>query len=357
MIATTTRGADTVRAAETPLTRDNPHLSGPTIRVSEVDPNALAAPQQGFDVRRKFAIDCTNELGSMVESYVEAGIAPATRRAYRADLNHFRAWGGSVPATDAQVAAYIAAHATTLKAATLTRRLAAISVAHDAQGLPNPVRSPLIRATLRGIRREHGSAQRQAQPLLREDLFAVLAAMGNGMKDARDRALLLLGFAGGFRRSELVALDCADIEHVRQGIVVILCRSKTDQTGEGRKIGIPFGRTKWCAVAALDQWLDAAGNEDGAIFRRVDRHARVLPERLSPEAVNLIVRERVAAAGYDPANFTGHSLRAGLATSAAQAGVSSFKIRQQTGHASDAMLARYVRDGELFVGNAAGALL
>ena len=338
------------------LTLDNPLLSGPTNGTSGLEQGPLSPVHEVPDAGQQCAIDCTN-IADAVASYVNAGIAPATRRAYRADLDHFRAWGGDVPATDAHVAAYIAAHATTLKVATLTRRLAAISVAHEAASLPNPVRSPLVRATMRGVRRERGSAQRQAKPLLREDLFAVLAAMGDGMKDVRDRALLLLGFAGGFRRSELVGLDCADIEHVRQGIVATLRRSKTDQDGEGRKIGIPFGRTKWCPVAALDQWLDAAGIEDGAIFRRVDRHGRVLRERLSAEAVSLIVQERVAAAGYDPANFSGHSLRAGLATSAAQAGVSSFKIRQQTGHASDAMLGRYVRDGELFTGNAAGAVL
>ncbi len=338
------------------LTRDNPLLSGPKTGALGLEQDPLSPAHEGHGAGEKFAIDCMN-IAHAVAGYVDAGIAPATRRAYRADLDHFRAWGGDVPATDAHVAAYIAAHATTLKVATLTRRLAAISVAHDAHGMPNPVRSPLVRATMRGVRRERGSAQRQAKPLLREDLFAVLATMGDGVKDARDRALLLLGFAGGFRRSELVGLDCADIEHVRQGIVVTLRRSKTDQVGEGRKIGIPFGRTKWCPVAALDWWLDAASIEDGAIFRRVDRHGRVFAERLSAEAVSLIVQERVATAGYDPANFTGHSLRAGLATSAAQAGVSTLKIRQQTGHASDAMLARYVRDGELFTGNAAGALL
>ena len=339
------------------LTRDNPHLSGPKPRALGLEQDALSPVHEGPDAGQKFAIDCTN-IALAVASYVEAGVAPATRRAYRADLDHFRAWGGDVPATDAHVAAYIAAHATTLKVATLTRRLAAISVAHEAASLPNPVRSPLVRATMRGVRRERGSAQRQAKPLLREDLFAVLATMGDGMKDARDdRALLLLGFAGGFRRSELVGLDCADIEHVRQGIVVTLRQSKTDQDGEGRKIGVPFGRTKWCPVTALDRWLDAASIEDGAIFRRVDRHGHVLAERLSAEAVSLIVQERVAAAGYEPSAFTGHSLRAGFATSAAQAGVSSLKIRQQTGHASDAMLARYVRDGEIFTDNAAGALL
>ena len=144
---------------------------------------------------------------------------------------------------------------------------------------------------------------------------------------------------------------------LRQGLTVTLRRSKTDQEGAGRKVGIPLGRSKWCPVTALEAWLEAAGMEDGPVFRRVDRHGRVSPERLSREAVSLIVKERVAAAGIDPAGFSGHSLRAGFATSAVQVGVSTFKIRQQTGHASDAMLSRYVRDGELFLGNAAGVLL
>ena len=210
---------------------------------------------------------------------------------------------------------------------------------------------------MRGIRRELGSAQRQAKPLLREDLFRVLDAMGEGTKDARDRALLLIGFAGGFRRSEIVGLDCDDVERVRQGLIITLRRSKTDQEGAGRKVGIPFGRTRHCPVLALDRWLAVSGIEAGPVFRPVDRHGRVASERLSGEAVSLIVKERVAAAGIDPAGFSGHSLRAGFATSAVQAGVSTLKIRSQTGHASDAMLARYVRDGELFVDNAAGALL
>ncbi len=293
----------------------------------------------------------------MVQTYIEAGIAPATRRAYRADLEHFAAWGGTVPSTDAQLAGYLATHASVLAVATLVRRLAAISVAHEAHGLPNPVRSPLVRATMRGIRRERGSAQRQAKPLLRDDLFAVLGAMGGSLKDIRDRALLLIGFAGGFRRSELIAINCTDIERVRQGVIIMLHRSKTDQDGVGRKVGVPLGRSKFCPVGALDSWLEAAGIEDGPVFRRVDRHGRVSVNRLSAEAVCLVVRGRVAAAGYDPSGYSGHSLRAGLATSAVQAGVSTLKIRHQTGHASDAMLGRYIRDGELFIGNAARALL
>jgi len=338
------------------LTSDNPLLSRPTIEASEPEQSPASLPGELADTAPKVAINCTKELTDAVEAYVRAGIAPARRRAYRADLDHFLAWGGAIPTTDGRLAAYLAAHAVALKVATLERRLAAISVAHEARGLPNPVRSSLIRATIRGIRRERGSAQRRATPLLRDDLFAILAATGGSLKDVRDRALLLIGFAGGFRRSELCAINCTDIEPVRQGVVITVRRSKTDQDGVGRKIGIPLGRTIWCPVAALEHWLTVGQIADGPVFRSVD-HGRVSQGRLSAEAVCFVVRERLAAAGYDPLGYSGHSLRAGLATCAAQAGVPGWKIRQQTGHASEAMLARYVRDGELFIDNAAGRLL
>ncbi len=296
-------------------------------------------------------------LDPLVKTYVHAAVSDNTRRAYRSDLRHFLDWGGTVPASDVVLAAYLARHAGTLSVATLARRVASISKAHTAKGLPNPARSELVRSTLRGIRRAHGAPQRLARPLTKEDLFSVLATTGDGLKDARDRALLLVGFAGAFRRCELVAIDYTDIEPVKQGIVVHLRRSKTDQEGAGRKIGIPHGRTRWCPVTALHDWLARAEIEDGPVFRPVDRHGKVGAQRLSGEAVSLVIKERVAAVGLDPDEYSGHSLRAGLATSAAAAGVSSWKIRQQTGHASDAMLARYIRDGEMFVDNAAGALL
>jgi integrase len=292
-----------------------------------------------------------------VAALVESSISDNTRRAYQSDLAHFEAWGGQLPADPGIVASYLAAHSETLSVATLVRRLATISKAHEARGLLNPCRSEMVRATTRGIKRTRGVAQRQAKPLLREDLFRVLDVMGDGVKDTRDRALLLVGFAGGFRRSELVGLDLADIERVRQGLVITLRHSKTDQEGAGRKIGLPFGRTRHCPILALDNWLAVSGIDAGPVFRPVDRHNLIASARLSGEAVSLVVKERVAAAGIDATGFSGHSLRAGFATSAAQGGVSSLKIRAQTGHASDAMLARYIRDGEMFVDNAAGALL
>jgi integrase len=343
------------------LTLDNLQLSRLKIEVADGLDTPPSDRQPLVFIGEVRAITCTEETPSQVPdrvaALVEASIAENTRRAYRSDLSHFEAWGGQLPANPSNVASYLAAHAECLSVATLVRRMATISKAHEAKGLPNPCRAEIVRATLRGVKRTRGIAQREAKPLLRDDLFRVLDAMGDGVKDARDRALLLVGFAGGFRRSELVGLDCADIERVRQGLIVTLRRSKTDQDGVGRKIGIPLGRSKWCPVAALESWIEAAGIENGSIFRRVDRHGHVAMERLSGEAVSMVVKERVAAAGIDASGFSGHSLRAGFATSATQAGISSLKIRAQTGHASDAMLGRYIRDGELFVGNAAGALL
>jgi len=324
-----------------PLTRYNLHLSG---------------PKKG-DLAHQFATECTSFEPNTVADYIRESLAQNTRVAYLSDLAHFESWGGRIPASPEIIAEYLVAYADVLSVATLNRRIAALSKVHRSRGFSNPTSVEIVKATVQGLKRIKGTAQRQATPLIKEDLFVVLEAMGSGLKDVRDRALLLLGFAGGFRRSELIGLNFDDVVLVRQGLEVTLRRSKTDQNGAGRKIGIPHGRGQWCPVVALDQWRVASGITEGALFRPVDRHQRVGPKRLSGEAVCLVVRERVQAAGIDVGNYSGHSLRAGLATSAAQAGVSSWKIRQQTGHASDAMLARYVRDGELFTGNAASALL
>jgi integrase len=322
------------------LTRYNPLLSRPKYR----------------DLAHLSASDCTSSELESVADYIRESLAQNTRIAYLSDLAHFEGWGGRIPASPETIAEYLVAHADCLSIATLNRRLAALSKVHRSRGFSNPTSVEIVRATLRGLKRIKGTTQRQATPLVAEDLFLVLEAMGAALKDIRDRALLLLGFAGGLRRSELIGLDCDDLSAVRQGLVIVLRRSKTDQYGAGRKIGIPHGRGRWCPVAALEQWQAASGITEGAIFRPIDRHQKVGPKRLSGEAVCRIVRERVQAVGVDPTRYSGHSLRAGLATSASQVGVPTWKIRQQTGHASDAMLARYVRDGELFIGNAAGAL-
>jgi integrase len=317
------------------LTRHNPFLSRST--------NAPNGPALTGD--------------EAVEHFIHESLSENTRQAYRADLAHFTAWGGPLPALPEDVARYLAEHAESLAPATLSRRVATLSKAHEANGWPNPCRKELVRATLRGIKRVKGTAQDQARPLLREDLFLVLDALEDDPRSLRDRALLLIGWAGGFRSSELTGLDLSDIEEVREGLILHLRKSKTDQTGQGRKIGIPLGRTRHCPVAALSGWLEALTQPDGRVFRPVDRHGNVRGSMLRPDAVSTVLRDRLATAGIEPEGYSGHSLRAGLATSAIKAGVSTYKVRAQTGHASDVMLARYVRDAGLFDGNAAGVLL
>lgn len=314
----------------------------------------------------QFAINCTNDLflstdpiqlTDAASDLLAHAIAPNTERAYHSDLRHFWDWGGELPANPAAICAYIGDHAGCLAVATILRRIATLSKAHSAMDLPNPCQTEIVKSTLRGLKRKHGAAQKQARPLMRDELFLVLDRMGHSLRDQRDRALLLLGFAGGFRRSELVALERTDLEITRQGLIVTIRRSKTDQEGAGRRIGIPHGRTRHCPVAAVEAWLSVSRIETGPLFRPITRHGHVAREALTGDAVSVLLRERLNAVGVDPEGYSGHSLRAGFATSAAQAGVSTLKIRAQTGHASDAMLTRYVREGELFTGNAAGVLL
>jgi integrase len=276
------------------LTRDNLHLSEPTN-----GENLIVGP---------FAVDCKNAFDGLVADYIRASVADNTQLAYRSDLKQFEVWGGKIPATPQMVASYLAVHAEMLSVATLVRRLAAIAKAHSGQGAPSPTTTELVKATMRGIKRTQGTSQRQSEPLLREDLFLSLDRMTGRPKDLRDRALLMIGFAGGFRRSELVGLDRADIETVREGLIVTLRRSKTDQEAAGRKIGIPYGRTRHCPVAALDAWLAVSGITEGPVFRHVDRHGHIYRERLSGEAVSLVIRERLATAGIDPSGFSGFLL-------------------------------------------------
>ncbi|MBF0423999.1 MAG: site-specific integrase [Magnetococcales bacterium] len=283
-------------------------------------------------------------------------MAKRTTAAYQRDLLRFLDWGGQIPAAPETLATYLSTHAESHKASTLIRWMVSISKAHTTQGMADPTKTELVKVVIKGIRRTHGSQQRQVTPAIREDIIAMVKnATGAGPKETRDRALLLLGFAGAFRRSELVALNVEDIQEVREGLTITLQRSKTDQEGCGRKIGIPFARGAHCPVKAIQSWLQVAGITEGPIFRGVDRHGNV-GERLSNHAVARIIKAWAEKAGLDPADYAGHSLRSGLVTSAANAGIANHKIRAQTGHKGDTMLNRYIRDGQMFVDNAAGIL-
>jgi hypothetical protein len=237
-----------------------------------------------------------------------------------------------LPASPDVVARYLAAQATTHVVATLARRLVAIRRAHALQSLPDPVRSELVRLTFRGIRRAHGRPQRRAATLAAEEMAAIVASLGDSVRDARDCALLLVGFAGAFRRS--------------------VPKSKTDQEGRARQVAIPHGRSAICPVKSLDQWLQLSGITEGPVFQPVTRLGHVLPHRLSGDSIAQIIKCRVKAIGLDPARYSGHSLRAGFVTSAASAGTPTWRIKAQTGHASDALVGRYIRLSDPFAANA-----
>ena len=208
-----------------------------------------------------------------------------------------------------------------------------------------------------GIRRAKGTASAAKAPAITEDIRRMVAAVPENLLGLRDRALLLVGFAGGFRRSELVGLDREDCEFTSDGVILVLRRSKMDQEGAGRKIAIPFGSNpETCPVRTLEAWLSTPALEQGALFRPVSRHGQIQAARLSGHAIALVVKRYAMAAGLDPLKYSGHSLRSGLATSAAINGASERSIMAQTGHRSLAMVRRYIRDGNLFRENAAAKL-
>lgn len=289
-------------------------------------------------------------LAGRAQEFAALAQAPATARAYRSDWVHFAGWCErvglpAVPAAPGTVAAYLTAHADSLSISTLTRRISSIATAHRLAGYVLDTGHRDLRQTWRGIRRARGTAQRRAEALTVPLLRRVLATCGHRLIDARDRALLLVGFAGAFRRSELCALDATDVTVAPEGLTIRLARSKGDQEGEGALV--PVGRTRrdTCPAAAYEAWIAAAGIARGRAFRSVDRHGRI-GGGLSTRAVAQIIQTRAAAAGLDPTVFSGHSLRAGFCTSAAAEGIEEREVMRQSRHKSVAVARRYIRDGE-----------
>jgi integrase len=303
-------------------------------------------------------------LEDQAEAFVRAAKAPSTLRAYRSDWDHFFGWCRQhalcpLPASPETMALYLTALAATHRPATMTRRLTAITKAHAIAGHPSPatMQQPAVSETLKGIRRTLGTAQQTKAPLLTADVRRMVEALPDNLAGRRDRALLLLGFAGGFRRSELAALDVSDVAPTDEGLVIKLRRSKTDPEGKGRDVGIPYGSTpSTCPVRALTAWMTGANISEGALFRGVDRHGRMGMVRLHKDSVGLVVKRAAEAAGLDPARYASRSLRAGLATQAYLNGAGELAIMRQTGHRSLQMVRRYIRDGSLFRENPASKL-
>jgi site-specific recombinase XerD len=333
----------------TGVTSSTPGSSAPVGLVRFGSPGALVALAPTVEAAEAFAANAKAEN---------------TRRAYRSDWADFTAWCEarglpSLPASPDTVALYVSDLASVgRKVSTIQRRLSSISQAHQLAGHdPSPTASSRVRTVFAGIRRTLGAAQTGKAAAVVEDVRAMVAKLPETTIGVRDRALLLVGFGGAFRRSELVALVVEDVEFVRNGLAITIRRSKTDQAGVGRKLGIPFGsKPATCAARSLRAWLDAAAITTGPLFRAVDRHGHVAREALTGRAVADIVKRSAERAGLDPTRYAGHSLRAGLATSAAAAGASERSIMNQTGHKSTTMVRRYIRDGSLFRENAAGSV-
>jgi integrase len=223
--------------------------------------------------------------------------------------------------------------------------------------LESPTSAGMVRNVLKGIKRVNGTAAVQKAAALTDDIRAMVSATDSGLIGVRDRAMILLGFAGAFRRSELVGLDVEDCEFGKDGLTITLRRSKTDQDGQGRKVGIPYGSNpETCPVRTVQAWMEQSGITTGPLFRSITRHEKIRPGRLSGVDVSRVVKKLAKRAGLDAAKYAGHSLRAGHATAAAIAGATERSIMNQTGHRSVQMVRRYIRDGSLFRENSAGKL-
>ena len=287
--------------------------------------------------------------------------AAATRRAYGSDFRIFEVWCQTravraLPANPEVVAAFLAHDAETgSRLSTLGRRVAAIRYAHKLAGHVTPTDDERVKATMRGIRRSLGTASQKKAPATADRIVAMARAADDSLKGLRDRALLLVGFAGAFRRSELVALNIEDLEETDLGFEVTIRHSKTDQEGAGQTVAIMNGSAA-CPVAALRAWITASGIASGAIFRSVRKGGKV-GDRLTAQSVADIVKIYAKCVGLDPALFAGHSLRAGFLTSAAKRGASIFKMMDQSRHKSVETLRGYVRDAELFKDHAGTGLL
>ncbi len=326
------------------------------------------------------------ELATLVQGaadYAAHDVAGSTRSGYQRDLARFETWvrehglGTAVPSSPEVVSTYLAALASgrvrvrwvgkggkaretlaSKKLNTLRRAYSAITYAHRAQGIDWPRAHPAIVKVMKGIARRFADAPekrtRKVSPIELEVLSQCLAILGDDLRGQRDKVMLLVGFFACLRRSELAVLNVTDIEWTSQGMVVIVRKSKTDQTGQGERVGVPRqsdpGR---CPVTALRRWLDAAGIREGRLLRGVNKAGRVVEHGLHPGSIAALVKGIVERAGYEAGSFSGHSLRSGFATAAGAREKSLQSVMAQGRWKSERQAMRYIRHGSVFVDNAA----
>ena len=273
-----------------------------------------------------------------------------TLRAYQSDFRDFSSFCAkngfsSMPTEPKIIALYITNLSKTSKFSTLKRRIASISVIHKLKGHYLDTKHPIIMENLHGIKRVRGTNQKAKKPILINDLKMIInkidEAKQSESKKIRDKAIILIGFAGGFRRSELVNIDYDDLDFVNEGVKIFIKRSKTDQSGEGMIKAIPyFENQSYCPVKKLKDWINSNQINSGKIFQ------------LSDKSIALIIKKYVLLSGLDPNKYGGHSLRSGFATSAAEFGAEERNIMAMTGHKTTQMVRRYIQEANLFKNNA-----
>jgi len=289
--------------------------------------------------------------------------ADNTIRAYKSDFNDFGlfcAQNGfkSLPSEPKIVSLYLTQLSTkNIKISTIKRRLVSIGVIHKLKGHYLDTKHPLIVENLMGIKRRKGSIQNGKKPLLINNLKKIINVIDEQKKEKikilRDRTIILIGFSGGFRRNEIVSLDFDDLDFVEEGLKINIKRSKTDQFGAGSTKGLPyFENSQYCPVVSIQKWIEISKINSGALFRRFTKGSNLSEKRLTDQTVALLIKEYLDLAGIDSTNYSGHSLRSGFATSAAEAGAEERTIMAMTGHKTTEMVRRYIKNADLFKNNA-----
>jgi len=294
---------------------------------------------------------------------LQSSKANNTVRAYKSDFNDFGLFcvqNGfkSLPSEPKIVSLYLT-HLSTrdVKMSTLKRRLVSIGVIHKLKGHYLDTKHPSIIENIMGIKRRKGSSQKRKKPILINALKMIINVIDQQKKEEikrlRDRTIILIGFSGGFRRNEIVSLDYDDLDFVVEGLKISLRRSKTDQFGEGFTKALPyFNSSQYCPVVSLKKWIEISKITSGAFFRRFSKGSRLSKNRLTDQTVALLIKEYLKLTGIDSNNYSGHSLRSGFATSAAESGAEERSIMTMTGHKSTEMVRRYIKEANLFKNNA-----
>jgi len=323
-------------------------------------PPEVPTSQSNLITSRNAGTPADLDLSDQHRTLLAAARANNTRRTYRSAIRHFQAWGGQLPCDEPTVIRYLLAYADSLNPRTLALRLTALSQWHRYQGFVDSASTPTVRKTLAGIARTYGRPKKKAKAMPVEDLERIAAHLVGlpTLKALRDNALLQLGFFGGFRRSELVSIEVSNVTWERDGIVITLPRSKTDQEGQGIVKAIPYGDGSCCPATALRSWLDAAGIVSGPLFRSISKWNAIGTEALHAARVNAILEDCAKLVGLDYVpHLSSHSLRRGMATSAHRAGADFREIKRQGGWRHDGTVRGYIEEAGQFQENAVLALL